>query len=395
MSRKKDLPSDFSGFLLDDEFIRLISDLENPLDYIKYINDLKKIYPDQTENIDLAVEVFFVMKSNHPETNNDQKQKIWNKIIAHRAKERRMLFLRIAASFVILIGLGGIIFYLTSRNQQSAIESFAKASKPIFEKSQLILSNGQNILLSDYESKIKYSSNGENVFINDTTRIIQEVKTENFNQMIVPYGKYNSLQLSDGSKVWINSGSRLIYPPAFSGKTREVYLQGEAYFEVAKDAKKPFYVKTDRFRVEVKGTSFSVQANEKEKLFTALLLEGEVSLTSGSAKSASGLETKLNPGHIASLSEDGKIFNVLPVEHPENYIAWKNGYLLFDNEPVNELLERVERYYNIEIELRNSSQSLKISGKLDLKDDPERVLKGISTVANCLLKSEKGKYIFY
>jgi transmembrane sensor len=395
MSRKKDLPSDFSGFLMDDEFIRLISDLENPLDYIEYINDLKKIYPDQVENIDLAVEVFFVMKSNHPETNHDQKQKIWNKIVAHGTKEKRMFLLRIAASFVMLIGLGGILFYLAGRNRQPVIESFAKTNKPTFEKSQLILSNGQNIPLSDYESNIKYSSNGENVVINDTTRVIQEVKAENFNQMIVPYGKYNSLQLSDGSKVWINSGSRLVYPPAFSGKTREVFLQGEAYFEVAKDASKPFYVKTDRFRVEVKGTRFSVQAKEKEELFTTLLLEGAVSLTTGSGKSASGSETKLNPGHLASLAEDGKNFKVSAVEHPENYIAWKNGYLLFDDEPVNELLKRVGRYYNIEIELRDSSHSLKISGKLDLKDDPERVLKGISTVAKCLLKSDMGKYIFY
>ena len=380
---------------MDDEFIRLISDLENPLDYIEYINDLKKIYPDQVENIDLAVEVFFVMKGNQSETNYDQKQKIWNKIVAHRTKEKRMFLLRIAASFVMLIGLGGIIFYFTGRKRQPAIESFAKTNKPTFEKSQLILSNGQNIPLSDYESNIKYSSNGENVVINDTTRVIQEVKAENYNQMIVPYGKFNSLQLSDGSKVWINSGSRLVYPPAFSGKTREVYLQGEAYFEVAKDATKPFYVKTDRFSVEVKGTRFSVQANEKEELFTALLLEGEVSLTTGLVKPVNGSETKLNPGHMASLSEDGSNFKVSAVEHPENYIAWKNGYLLFNDEPVNELLYRVARYYNIEIELRNLSSSLKISGKLDLKDDPERVLKGISTVANCLLKKEMGKYIFY
>ena len=212
--------------------------------------------------------------------------------------------------------------------------------------------------------------------------------------MIVPFGKYNSLQLSDGSKVWINSGSRLVYPPAFSGKTREVYLQGEAYFEVAKDPGKPFYVKTDRFRVEVKGTRFSVQANEREELFTTLLLEGEVSLTIGQDKSASGTETKLNPGNIASLTENGKNFRVMPVDHPENYVAWKNGYLLFSDEPLSELLQRVSRYYNIVIELRNSSRSVKISGKLDLKDDPGRVFKGISAISRCMLISEQGKYIF-
>ena len=176
MSSKKDMPSDFSDFLLDDEFIRLISDLNNPMDYVNYINDLKKIYPDQAENIDLAVEVFFVMKNDRTETNHDQKQKIWNKIIADRAKEKWLLLFRVAASFLILLGLGGTAFYLTSRNRHSAIEEFAKTTQPSFNKSQLILSDGKNIFIPDYESKIAYSSNGKNVIINDTTSLVRKLR---------------------------------------------------------------------------------------------------------------------------------------------------------------------------------------------------------------------------
>jgi transmembrane sensor len=393
MSHLTEKPYDFSDFLMDDELIERINAMENPMDYVNYVNDLKKIYPDQAVSIDLALEVFLVMKNTHSETSNIEKQKIWNKIVAEKAGKKRMLFLSIATSVLLLVGLSGSIFYFTFRNQQPAIDDFAKTTQPTFDKSHLILSDGQKIMIPDYESKIAYSINGTNVIINDTTHIVQKASSENFNQMIVPYGSYNNLLLSDGTKVWINSGSRLVYPPAFSGRTREVYLEGEAYFEVSSDAAKPFYVKTDRIRVEVKGTKFNVLADAKEALYSALLFEGEVSLTSGDSKSSFGTETKLIPGHIATLNDDGRNFNILSVDHPENFIAWKNGYLMFNDEPLNELLNRVSRYYNIEIDRRNYSRPMNISGKLDLKEDPERVLRGIAAISDCKLFIEGGKYI--
>lgn len=395
MFHRRGGPADFTHYLLDDEFISRINGFENPGEYINYINDLKKANPEQDENIDKAVEIFFRMKNIHPEANFKQRQKIWNNITAVRTRESRILFLRVAASIIILVGLGIAAYYLYNKHDQPAIEKFALSTKPAFNQSQLILSDGKNILISDYQSKVAYSSDGAKVIINDTTEVIQEVRNENFNQMIVPYGKYNSLTLSDGTKVWLNSGSRLVYPPVFVGMTREVYVQGEAYFEVTYNVNKPFYVKTDRFRVEAVGTKFSVQANDSEGLFTALLLEGEVSLTSGKDMASGDAGTKLKPGYLASLDEEKKKFDVRAVEHPENYIAWKNGYLIFDDEPLSEILHRVSRYYHIDVELANPKIEIRISGKLDLKDDPERVLKGISIIAKCKLQVENGKYILY
>lgn len=393
MPHKEDMPYGFSDFLQDDEFIAKISDLENPTEYINYIIDLKKIYPDQAENIDLAVELFFVMKNTRADSNKFQKQKVWDKIVRDRAVKKRRYLLGIAASVILLLGIGGAFFYVYNSNQAQSIEKFAKLNETNFSKSRLILSDGKNIAIPDYESKVAYSSNGENVIINDSTKVIQEVKAENFNQMIVPFGKYNSLLLSDGTKVWINSGSRLVYPPVFSGESREVYLEGEAYFEVTKNTAKPFFVKTDRFRVEVKGTKFNVQADGKKDLFSALLIEGEVTLSSITNSSAASASTKLDPGHLATLNEDGNNFSIVVVDHPENYIAWKNGYLMFNDEPLRELLIRISRYYNISIDLKNQSSTQKITGKLDLKDDPERVLRGIAAISKCKLINEGGNYI--
>lgn len=389
---KGNRPSDFSEFLLEDEFIAGISNNSTAASYIK---DLKKTYPDQAENIDLAVKVFYGMKNISSGPDVGRKQEIWERIMGKRSKEKKLSFLRIAASLLLLVGLSGTISFFLFRNNTSPIEKFASSTPVSFEKSRLVLSDGMSIYISDDESEVAYSNDGIYVRINDTIRLSQQVKAEDFNEMIVPFGKFNSLKLSDGTKVWINAGSRLVYPPAFSGKTREVYVQGEAYFEVTKDKSRPFYVKTDKFRLEVLGTKFCIQADEKEDLFTALLLEGSVTLSSGQTKFSKGQEVKLDPGEIASLTSNGKSFDIVTVEYPENYIAWKNGYLIFKDEPLSELLQRLSRYYNIVIELKNPASSLKISGKLDLKDDPERVLMGLSVIAKCRVINEQGKYILY
>ncbi len=391
MAEKKNMPIDFTDFLLDDEFIfRMLQ----PKGYDEFIKELKQKHPDRTEHIDQAVKVFFELRGRNS-VNPDTKKNVWQNILLRKAKSNRMVFIRIAASLLILLGFGGVALYLSVHEHSSSLEKFAISNRPSFDQSQLILSDGQQIFIPDYESRVAYSSDGANVVINDTTEVVQAVQAEIFNQMIVPHGKYNSMQLSDGTKVWINSGSRLVYPPVFTGKTREVYVQGEAYFEVEKDKTKPFYVKTDRFRVEVSGTRFCVQANEQEDLYTALLLEGEVSVTTVQGKLIRSEEIKLVPGQLASLKTERKNFEVSTVEYPENHVAWKNGYLLFDDEPVNEVLRRVSRFYNITVEFRCALKSRKISGKLDLKDDPERVLRGISTIAKSRIIIEDSKYIIY
>lgn len=159
------------------------------------------------------------------------------------------------------------------------IDRFAASNEVNYNQSQLILSDGKKIDVPNGDANIQYSPDGASVKINNSSGVVQAVKEEQFNQIIVPYGKYVNLQLSDGTKVWLNSGSRMVYPPVFAGKYREVYLQGEGYFEVTKNAQRPFYVKTDRLKVEVLGTKFDVQAYEKENTFSALLLEGKVSLS--------------------------------------------------------------------------------------------------------------------
>jgi ferric-dicitrate binding protein FerR (iron transport regulator) len=222
----------------------------------------------------------------------------------------------------------------------------------------------------------------------------QTIVEGSFNQLIVPHGKRSFIQLSDGSKVWVNSGSRLVFLPVFKGNKREVFLEGEAYFEVAKDMKKPFYVRTDAYDIKVYGTRFDVQAYKLDNEYNTILLEGKVSLEikNGTANSK---EHFLLPNQKASLADQkGNLF-ITEVANIDNYTAWKDGYLIFKNEPFPELLKRVSRYYNITILPNNQASIKRLSGKLDLKDNPERVLDGLSVISKSRYSKQGNQYVFY
>jgi ferric-dicitrate binding protein FerR (iron transport regulator) len=228
--------------------------------------------------------------------------------------------------------------------------------------------------------------------VNDSSSIAQPVSEKGFNQMIVPYGKRSFMILSEGTKVWLNSGSKLIFPPAFNGKAREVVLEGEAFFDVAPNIEKPFYVKTDVFRMKVYGTKFNIQAYRQDKDYNIVLVEGKVSMNSNSDLQAK--EVFLAPNQKASIIKGDQKIDVTMVENTNIYTAWVDGYLTFSNEELPVLLERVSRYYNAEIEIDPNANIETIYGKLDLKDDLERVLDGIAFISKTSYIKQGNKYIF-
>ena len=398
---------DFSDFLLDDEFVSKVKE-EKGSD--EYIASLKAQFPGQEINIGLALEVLKTMENKRVYSTQRQRKKVWSLITFgfpkskqtensfHLSERKTQIFrnsLRVAACFILVLGIGALTFYsIKNKNDKDlSIDRFTSSNLVDYQKSQLILTDGKKIEVSSGDSRIIYSADGGKVTVNDTTGVNQVVRNEQFNQMIVPYGKYASIKLSDGTKVWLNSGSRIVFPPVFSGKYREVYLQGEGYFEVTKNAERPFRVKTDRLKVEVLGTKFDVQAYAKDNSYSTLLLEGSVSLSLRQDLKKNYEDVILKQSEKGEFSETSNKFIVEKMTHPENFIAWTCGYLNFDDEALDKLLKRISRYYNIEIQLRSGLGPFKISGKLDLKEDPERVLKGIAIIAKMKLYKQKGGYI--
>lgn len=155
-------------------------------------------------------------------------------------------------------------------------------------------------------------------------------------------GEKAEITLADGSRVWLNSGSSLTYNETFSRKERNVYLTGEAYFEVAKDKKHPFTVKTNEMDIQALGTAFNVSAYDTEQFFSSVLLEGKVKV------SAYGQEYILEENERAIYDKTNHTLTTDKV-YASDFVEWKNGNLYFQNRSFEEIANTLARVFNVEI----------------------------------------------
>lgn len=164
------------------------------------------------------------------------------------------------------------------------------------------------------------------------------------NTLTIPRGRNYQLTLSDGSKVWLNSESSITYPANFPAYEREVVLNGEAYFEVAKDRSRPFSVKSGTQTVRVLGTHFNVKAYAGDKTMVTTLLQGSVKVI----KDASEVFLKPGQAAISSNNEAEGTIKVANVD-PTLAVGWKEGYFIFNNEHLDDIMKKLARWYDVEI----------------------------------------------
>jgi hypothetical protein len=374
-------------FILDEDFQKLAKG--NTIDG-QTVDWLKDQLPEKAKEIAFAQKVINGLITPKESIPMEKKIAVLHTVLSQRKPKTRYLFLKYAAAIVLLVGISTTLYYYSP--SKSDIERFAKTTDQPVKEAQLILADGQRIKIESKQSKIEYIGNGNAVVLNDTSKITQSKPNspECYNQVIVPYGKRSKILLSDGTQVWLNSGSKLVYPPDFTDSKREVFLEGEAYFEVSQDKHKPFFVKTENFQVKVLGTKFGVQAYKDETNQNTVLLEGKVSLSSGKGLFAE--EFELLPSQKAVISGTDKLITIANVRDAENYIAWIHGYLSLEDENFQGLINRISRYYNLEIEMDATVPDIRVSGKLDLKDDPKRILDGVSKIFNVKYE-QKGEKI--
>ena len=189
------------------------------------------------------------------------------------------------------------------------------------------------------------------------------------NTLIVPRGGQYTLQLEDGTRIWVNADSRLRYPTRFSGPERIVELSGEAYFEVAKDAKRPFIVRTRGQSVKVYGTSFNVEAYSDEPQERTTLATGSVGVTCG------GKEIRLIPGRQAVADVEAGTMFVRTVD-PSVVCSWHTGVLAVENERLENILARLSRWYDVGFIYRNDElRNLHFTGDLERYADFNDILR--------------------
>lgn len=197
----------------------------------------------------------------------------------------------------------------------------------------------------------------------------------------VPAGQRAELVLTDGTSVWLNAGSTFTFPNYFDADKRVVTLDGEGYFNVrTTNAQKPFIVKTSSHAIEARGTAFNVLAYQKSLLFEVSLIQGKVEV------SAENTQIELQPGERVFLA-DGRM--VKEEIRNYDYLLWKDGIICFDDEPVNEMIRKLELYFDTQIIVKNVSfTKKKYTGKFRTKDGIEHILKVFQLKDNFLYERD-------
>jgi transmembrane sensor len=284
----------------------------------------------------------------------------------------------------LLIG-GTAGYWMIYQNQRSYIFS-ENSDNETGSQSRLFLSDGRTIDLEKENSKIALNTN-EQIMI-DNNQVIDMSKKSNaddskMNEVVIPYGKKSQLLLEDGTKVWLNAGSRMAFPTKFSGKRREVFLEGEAYFEVAHNKNLPFLVNTGEIAIKVLGTKFNLSAYKTDKLVETILIEGKVAVSKRSVIRFMKSETILTPNQKASYNKESQIISIKNEPDVELSIAWTEGWFKFSQQRLNDVLNKLQRYYNIKFEFDSAfSTADLITGKLDLKESIGQVMTALADVAN-------------
>ncbi|SDK12117.1 FecR family protein [Pedobacter sp. ok626] len=198
------------------------------------------------------------------------------------------------------------------------------------------------------------------------------ITTKDFNTLVVGNGKRSVIKLPDGTQVWLNSGSRLIYPLTFSGDVREVYLEGEAYFDVTHDKQHPFHVRANKMDIKVLGTEFFVSSNADSDNNYAVLVEGSIAFSTGTWLNK--IERQLVPGQRINFNLKENKLLISEVKTAE-FQSWKEGFVDVQSESLDLIIQRVAKYYNIEISTQHLDLSNeKFSGRLDFQRSADAVL---------------------
>lgn len=289
----------------------------------------------------------------------------------------------IAASIAIIIFLP-LLF--NKNNIRQDISTFAQSLPDdndfYSSDTKLILSENNTVVLHNNESSIQYEKEG----IKADDNLILKEEAAPYNQLITPYGKRSVITFSDGTKVWMNAGSKLVYPAEFDKGKREIYVDGEIYIEVSEDKKRPFVIKTNQMDIKVLGTKFNVSAYEADKTNSVVLLSGSVSIS----PNVHNKHIILKPDQMYSDFEGSH--TVVNVD-ASIYILWTKGLYQFESEKLANIVTRLERYYGIRIKCDPDISGLKCSGKLDLKDDMNKLLEELSRALPITYQNVNGGYV--
>lgn len=303
---------------------------------------------------------------------DDQKLKLlWERIEStNRKREQRKhrIFLYAAAASIgvlLFIGMKSLLFTAKPTFDEVLANNQVEELKRTQEV-QLILADDY-VVATKSEESIDYSDQ-KHIRVEDKV-VGSQVDEITYNQVVVPYGQRSSVVLSDSTILHINAGTHVVYPSRFSGKTREIYVNGEVYAEVTKNKKRPFIIQTDDVRVKVLGTKVNVNSYAKEHNPSVVLVSGSVAVDKKGEKTVT-----LKPNQEYAIRNER--VSVKSVDALAS-VSWTQGVISYEERPLSKILSDLSKYYGVQIQCEPEAALLTCYGSLDLKEKIEQMLDGL------------------
>ena len=300
----------------------------------------------------------------------------------------RRNFFAYAAIFVLVAGIAAIWFIVNTHQaatppiSHETMVAMLRAQNQGKQKATLILPGGKKVALQSLTAvdEIEKSEN------NSVQQTSQESVVDN--RLITQGDEEYWVTLEDGTKVHLNYGTTLKYPTRFSDDSRTVYLDGEAYFYVAKDAKRPFNVVTPNGTVREYGTSFNVNTHDEIGKTKVVLVEGSISVIN-----SRGNEYRIKPGELAIVEASSQRIQISKV-NIDPYIAWNSGRFVFDNCPLEKLMDKISLWYGKKvIFMSDDARQMCYTGDIDRYSSITLVLKAIRNVTGLEIENSGNKIV--
>ena len=285
-----------------------------------------------------------------PEEEEETWRRILNRTVRREKRLRQRLWIQRAALFLLPLTVGAIAWWTASREDYQLEKSATPSISPGRAQAELILPQGEHIMLGEETAIIGSGIENKDHTLNyQVSAPYPKEQQESLHILRIPRGGEYTLVLADSTVVFLNAESKLQYPARFEGKERKVYLSGEAYFDVKANPEQPFIVTAGEIDIQVYGTEFNVNAYPQAPIRTTLV-EGKV----GVKRQDSGEEVHLQPGQQAEYNAEEAGIKVRKVD-PYTYTAWKDGKFVFEEENIESILERLARWYDIDVFYANEA----------------------------------------
>lgn len=344
---------------MDKEYNDIDDSIKKALDMMESPSDLKKEeIADGLEDEETLQACRDIMDINFAlqQTQSNKALNVHAELARFKAKHNKKNPVRLKLIIGIIVAaavFAGIIFILPQVPDlfitPDPITVFTADATP--QQITLQTENGEKMILGESQKNKAATAKNTKEYLDysrtkNNANTLTAKNTIQTHTLTIPRGQSFEVILCDGTKVWLNANSKLVYPTAFVEKERTVYLEGEAYFKVTHNPDQPFIVKTSSIQTRVLGTEFNIRSYSPEDSHVVLINgKVEVSNTKG------GAYTTITPGEDAHLQADGNF--ILTEVDLDSYIYWKDGYFYFDDVSLREIMQNLGRWYNISIEFRN------------------------------------------